>query len=180
MNDDRTSKINLKRIKQSMFDIVGTMASDFNFNTRCGDIMMERFDYCISSFTGEATRKGIKTKYIDHEITSLYEEYNIIVQMKGDERLSAIKKFLKKLLNDIESNTSSTLTDELYSQCILLHTIMGTLDLHYNVISNMLEILTQSQINKQIELYTEIKEECKNDNKYDEIIKDLNCYISSD
>ena len=146
VDDDDLRK--LSDVIDSILLTSACMIKDFHFDTRCGDIMMDHFDYHIGEVRDHANKLGISGEYKDYESTDKFIEW--ITLSKNSDRELRLKKAIKLLstvLNDISiSDKNTQMCSEMYGNLILLHAIMGTLDLYYNKIDNILDVLSDRQI----------------------------------
>jgi hypothetical protein len=137
-------------------EIVAVMISDFHNNTRCGDIMMNYLDHYLYEIKDYATSAGVSLEFKDYEQCEDFIEWSTLSKLKGTERLDRAKTLLKKILKDLSEDTCECITIQICSNVLLLHCIMGTLDLHYNQIDNICHVLSEKQINlldKRKEMY---------------------------
>lgn len=130
-----------------------TMISDFHFDTRCGDFMMERFDNYLYEIRDYAKKENISCEFKDYESNEYFVEWITLSKEKNSEvRLQYAINLLKIVLAQISCELDeypekhTKLCPNMCANILLLHTIMGTLDLHYNTIDKIMDVMTNRQI----------------------------------
>jgi hypothetical protein len=153
MSDDELDLRNLPNIIDNILLVVATMINDFHFDTRCGDIMMEQLSYYIYEISDHANIANISCEFENYESTESYTEWiNLSKIQNKDERLVKAITLLKNVLFDISYSLDENfeknikLCSEMCKNILLLHTIIGTLDLCYNKIEKIIDVLSERQI----------------------------------
>lgn len=129
------------------------MVSDFHFDTRVGDFMMERFDDYLYEICDHAKRENISCEFKDYESNEYFVEWIAISKEKNSEtRLKNALNLLKIILGQISHELDeypekhTKLCSNMCANILLLYTIMGTLDLHYNTIDKIIDVLADRQL----------------------------------
>lgn len=143
--DDLTQ---LELILNGLLETSAFMVQDWQNDTRFGDFMMDRLDTYLNLLCEHAEYYKISSNYKDYESNDYFNEWNKLSTLESEERLKKAKNLLKICLTQLSINLNEiplVLNKTMMSNCLLLHTILGTLDLHYNKIEGIFEVLTNSQ-----------------------------------
>lgn len=148
ISSDDEENCTIGKLVEHILHTVSLMIKDFNDDTRFGDIMMERFDLFLSELKYVSRRTNLSFEFKDYENTEKYIDWiNLSKNTDKIERLKNATELLKIVLNEVSKipNNITRLDKEMLGNIFLLHTIIGTLDLYYNKIENIAEILTDRQ-----------------------------------
>lgn len=87
--DDESDLRNLPNVIDDILLVVANMVNDFHFNTRCGDVMMDQFDYYLYEIRDHANNYNISCAFENYESTESYTEWvNLSKIQDREERLN--------------------------------------------------------------------------------------------
>lgn len=141
----------LSNVIDKVLSITRDMINDFHFDRRMGDFRLDSFDYFLYELRDCAKKENISNDYCCYENYDNFVEWkNISILANKDEKLTRTTILLKNILFVVSEELDkgyTKLDKEMYSNLLLLHTIMTTLDLYYNKIENIANVLSERQKN---------------------------------
>lgn len=140
--------LRLKSVLNGILQVTATMVSDWQNDTRCGDIMMDHFDYLLYELSDIAKLEHIPFDHNSYKNDEDVIKWENLSKLESTKRLLNAKNLLKIVLENLTCESeleTPVVTSNMCSNILLLHTIMGTLDLHYNVINGIEIVLSEKQ-----------------------------------